>query len=202
MPATGHGRLGVTPANGGSAGASIAQRARQAAAPAQRHFTAMPGALRIISAPKTGAGTGLGWFPNSNRPWRARQHLDHLASSIPLTFALEWGAQGCWVPKTRVSPPPRCFPASLCIPGPGKESAAPGAGWGCLCRGRAPGVSDSRTHPRTAARQSLREQPERLYTLLKACKAGNPATSHSHSSDLGFPISHGARPQSVLIPLH
>lgn len=123
VPATGHGRLGVTPASGGSAGASIAQRAPWAAAPGQRHFTAVPEALPTTSAPKTGAGTGLGWSPNPIRPRRARLHLDHFASSIPLTCALEWGAQGCWVPKARVSPPPRCFPASLCIPGPEKESA-------------------------------------------------------------------------------
>ena len=40
VPAAGHGRPGVTPANGRSAGASIAPRA-----PGQRWFAALPGAL-------------------------------------------------------------------------------------------------------------------------------------------------------------
>lgn len=117
----------------------------RAAAPGQRHSTAVPGALPTTLAPRIAAGTAPGCSPNPRRP---RQHLDHLASSIALTCALERGTQGCWVPRTRVSPPPRCFPASLRIPGAGKESAAAGAGRSCLCRWRAPGVSDSRAPPR------------------------------------------------------
>lgn len=137
VPAAGHGRLGVTPANG----ASIVQRALQAEAPGQRCFAAMPGALPATLAPGNVAGTGVGWSPNPAPPWVAQQHP-------PLHWHWREACQGAGSPK------PECLPSTVFpssphthIPGPGKESAAPGAGRCCLSGGRAPGASDSRSRP-------------------------------------------------------
>lgn len=126
----------------------------------------------------------------------AQEHLDCLATSIPLALTLEGGTNGCWAPKTRVPPPPQCFSAHPHIPGPGKESAARGAGRCCLGGGRAPGASDSRSHP-----VPLHASPSR--NIPKSCrpfssKPGGLADTgpYSHSPGSGFPISWPAWPPS------
>lgn len=129
VPAAGHGQPGVAPANRGSAGVSIAQRAPQAEAPGQQCFAAMPGALPATSAPGNVAGTGVGWSPNPAPPraaWQPRSILTVLPAASPLHWHWRGACRGAGSPKPESLPlhsvsqlPPR-------IPGPAKESTAPG----------------------------------------------------------------------------
>lgn len=72
------------------------------------------------------------------------------------------------------APPPR-------IPGPGKESAAPGTGpapgtgWCCLCAGRAPGASDSQGSPAPLHASPSAKLPGSPFPSLAGWQPGHQA---------------------------
>ena len=205
VPAAGHGRPGVAPANGGSAGASITQWVLQAETLGQRCFAAVPGALPAISAPRNMAGTNLGWSPNPAPPQAGRQPRS-VFTVLPAASPLRWHWRGAC--RGAGSPKPECLPLR------GVSQLPPAyQGWGRNPRPRAQDGAASAegehqvrvTHrpPRATARQSLWEHPEKLSALSQAWRAGSQAISpYSHSPGLGFPVSQLAWLQSTLTPLH
>lgn len=90
---------GGHPVNGGSVGASIAQRAPQTAAPGQRCFTAMPGALPATSAPRTGVGTGLGGPQTPVAHGEPGSILTILPAAFPLHVHWSGARSGAGSPK-------------------------------------------------------------------------------------------------------